>query len=175
MLKCAFHFIPSTSPPPSLDSSLTVKISGFGAPENYTMATTYSLPAEEVDNWKWLPLELLHYVDSLEAEYFSECTDVVCICMHTHSHTHTHTHTHTHVHTHVHTHTHMHIHTYSTCSHAHAHTYTHTYTHTCTHTHTHAHTHLQYMLTWTHAFIHTLCITSLSVLYLYQYLQHGHL
>ena len=123
---------PSPLPSPSLDRSLTVKISGFGAPENYAMATTYSLPAEEVDNWKWLPLELLHYVDSLEAEHFRECTDVVRIYTHTPTHTHTGTQAHTckHMQTHTHTHTQTHVHNYTyTCTNSHEflHAFIHTY------------------------------------------------
>ena len=114
---------PSPLPSPSLDRSLTVKISGFGAPENYAMATTYSLPAEEVDNWKWLPLELLHYVDSLEAEHFRECTDVVRIYTTTHAHAHTQAHTCKHIHTcthkHTYTNTHTHVQTHmSFCMHS---------------------------------------------------------
>ena len=125
---------PSPLPSPSLDRSLTVKISGFGAPENYAMATTYSLPAEEVDNWKWLPLELLHYVDSLEAEHFRECTDVVRIYTHTHTRpppTHRHTGTHMQTHANTSTHTHTHKHTYTT-------------------THTHVQTHMSFCM---HSFI----------------------
>ena len=114
---------PSPLPSPSLDRSLTVKISGFGAPENYAMATTYSLPAEEVDNWKWLPLELLHYVDSLEAEHFRECTDVVRSYTTTHARTHTHT-THTQAHRHANTHTHAHA---NTCTQIHIHMYVQTH------------------------------------------------
>ena len=58
-----------------------MKIGGFGTPESYTAASPYSLPADQEDKWKWMALELLHYLEQVDVTCFSEYTDVVCLCL----------------------------------------------------------------------------------------------
>ena len=56
---------------------MTLKISGFGAAANPHNASTYALPADQLNEWKWMAFEVLPYIETLQKDYFSEKTDVV--------------------------------------------------------------------------------------------------